>query len=282
MTLTTINGISIFSHLQTKKANSINTASTTLVAVPGGPGLSHTIFRPALDILAEHHQILFFDPRGTGQSDSGDRCTWTPAQFADDLVQLLKALNLTNVILYGHSGGAHICTLAALACPERVNGLVLANGVFLSKKQMFQNWVSLGGELAQHTIVECNPATMNDFLMEVAPKYDPLTRPLEHSLTLQFNPELCQTCLHDFLDLSLVELMQNITCPVHLFLGVKDPICQHSSTLEAINPLLNPRIQITHFHESGHDILLAEPDKHNAALLQFCNELMQVDGKDGG
>jgi pimeloyl-ACP methyl ester carboxylesterase len=50
----------------------------------------------------------------------------------NDVVALLQSENMTNVVLSGHSLGASICLLTALAVPERVHSLVLFEPVLLS------------------------------------------------------------------------------------------------------------------------------------------------------
>jgi pimeloyl-ACP methyl ester carboxylesterase len=71
--------------------------------------------------LAQTYQVITLDGRGAGQSPP----LLEPANFVEDLRQLLDHLNLDRVILVGHSIGGQIATDFALAYPDRVTRLVL-------------------------------------------------------------------------------------------------------------------------------------------------------------
>jgi pimeloyl-ACP methyl ester carboxylesterase len=71
--------------------------------------------------LAQTYQVITFDGRGAGQSPP----LLEPADYVEDLRQLLDHLNLDRVILVGHSIGGQIATDFALTYPDRVTKLVL-------------------------------------------------------------------------------------------------------------------------------------------------------------
>ncbi|GAB4205994.1 MAG: alpha/beta hydrolase [Coleofasciculaceae cyanobacterium] len=71
--------------------------------------------------LAQTYQVITFDGRGAGQSPP----LLEPANFVEDLRQLLDHLHLDRAILVGHSIGGQIATDFALAYPDRVTKLVL-------------------------------------------------------------------------------------------------------------------------------------------------------------
>src|SRR5262245_62389151 len=56
-------------------------AKPTLVLLHGGPGVDHTIYKPAFSALADIVQIVYFDQRGSGRSAASDPDTWTLAQW---------------------------------------------------------------------------------------------------------------------------------------------------------------------------------------------------------
>jgi pimeloyl-ACP methyl ester carboxylesterase len=66
--------------------------------------------------LAQTYQVITFDGRGAGQSPP----LLEPANYVEDLRQLLDHLHLDRVILVGHSIGGQIATDFALAYPDRV------------------------------------------------------------------------------------------------------------------------------------------------------------------
>ena len=78
--------------------------------------------------LADDHRVLAVDTRGHGDSKPGSD-TWGIEGLATDLVQLLEALDLRDVVLVGHSMGGMAALQFAVDHPdvlaERVDGLVL-------------------------------------------------------------------------------------------------------------------------------------------------------------
>lgn len=99
-----------------------------LVLVPGGGGGSHDYFHPWFDALAETQQVITYDGFGRGRSArAASPSEYTFARDVDELHALLDALGLAQVALYGHSYGGLVAEAYAVAHPERVRRLVLAN-----------------------------------------------------------------------------------------------------------------------------------------------------------
>jgi pimeloyl-ACP methyl ester carboxylesterase len=71
--------------------------------------------------LAKNYQVITFDGRGAGKSPP----LLEPANFVEDLKNLLDYFNIKQTTLVGHSMGGQIATDFALAYPNRVSKLVL-------------------------------------------------------------------------------------------------------------------------------------------------------------
>jgi pimeloyl-ACP methyl ester carboxylesterase len=71
--------------------------------------------------LAQNYRVIAFDGRGAGKSPP----LLEPANFVEDLKNLLDRLQIERAILVGHSIGGQIATDFALAYPDRVSKLVL-------------------------------------------------------------------------------------------------------------------------------------------------------------
>ena len=68
-----------------------------LVLVSGGPGYSHEYFQP-LHALAPDARLIFYDQRGTGQSDKANLQDYTVEANVEDLEQLRRELQLDSCI----------------------------------------------------------------------------------------------------------------------------------------------------------------------------------------
>jgi small subunit ribosomal protein S1 len=85
-----------------------------LIALHGGPGLDHSMFRPYLDPLADDFRLLYVDGRGQGRSERVDPPTLSVDVFARDVDLLAQALGLDRFALLGHSFGAIVATHHAI------------------------------------------------------------------------------------------------------------------------------------------------------------------------
>ena len=80
----------------------------TLLLLHGGPGLDHSVYKPALSSLADIAQVVFLDHRGNGRSEAGPQETWTLAQWADDVRGFCEAVGIARPIVYGASFGGTV------------------------------------------------------------------------------------------------------------------------------------------------------------------------------
>jgi proline iminopeptidase len=119
-----------------------------LLLLPGGPANSHLTFHPYFSALADEYQVIYVDYRGRGKSDRPER--WEDITFAQDVADvegLRRALGLERLNLYGFSYGGMIAQAYALAHPDRVRKLILANTVH-SAEMWQKNHENINRELA--------------------------------------------------------------------------------------------------------------------------------------
>ncbi len=93
-----------------------------LVAGLGGRG---AFWRAQASVFAAHFQVVLHDHRGVGASARTGVCSST-AQMADDVIQLMDALQIDRASLVGHSTGGAIGQHLALDHPHRLDRLVLS------------------------------------------------------------------------------------------------------------------------------------------------------------
>ena len=100
----------------------VSTASTTLVFVHGWM-CDRTFWREQQNHFASRLGVVLVDLGGHGASGAS-RDEWTIESFAVDVVAVLEALDLRDVILVGHSMGGPVVAEVALRAPERVRAVV--------------------------------------------------------------------------------------------------------------------------------------------------------------
>ncbi len=95
-------------------------AKTTLLFIPGW-SMSSAVWRDQLAAFASESRVVAIDPRSQGQSTITTHSN-TPEQRAQDLHQVIRSLDLTNVVLVGWSQGVQ--DVAAYAAAFHGIGIV--------------------------------------------------------------------------------------------------------------------------------------------------------------
>lgn len=93
-----------------------------------GFGCSQEMWREVAPLFEADHRVVLFDAVGAGSSDAS---AYDPAKYdslhgyADDLLEILEALDLEDAVFVGHSVAAMVGVLAAARNPSRFGALVL-------------------------------------------------------------------------------------------------------------------------------------------------------------
>ena len=93
-----------------------------------GFGCDQTLWRFVAPTFEADYRVVTFDYVGAGASDRAayDRERYSTLQgYADDVLEICRALDLREVVLVGHSVSATVAILASIAEPERFPDLVL-------------------------------------------------------------------------------------------------------------------------------------------------------------
>ena len=108
--------------------------------VSGGPQLGHPYLR-SLDALADEHEVIYYDARGTGRSELGDASQLTFGGAIEDLEGLRIGLGIERFTILGHSLGGHTAYLYASRHPAAVDALILVDvGPPLAEELGAQLW----------------------------------------------------------------------------------------------------------------------------------------------
>ena len=100
--------------------------SGELIIMLPGLGHDHTYFAKTLPLIACAGRVVKPDPRGLGRSSPAD--SYSVAQWAADVLELIAHLGVPRAHLVGSSLGACVCLQAALDDPARVASLTLVAG----------------------------------------------------------------------------------------------------------------------------------------------------------
>ena len=92
----------------------------------GGGGSTVESLSQRIPVFAQEYRVLAYDNRGYGRSDAPD-IPYRMEMFADDLAELLDAIDIDSAHVSGESFGGEIAQYFALRYPERVRSLILTS-----------------------------------------------------------------------------------------------------------------------------------------------------------
>jgi aminoacrylate hydrolase len=99
-----------------------------VLILSSGLGGSAHYWTPNLSAFAESYRVLLYDHRGTGRSDRELPERVSVDDFADDILALMDALQITKASIMGHAAGGLAGLALALKAPERLERLIVVNG----------------------------------------------------------------------------------------------------------------------------------------------------------
>lgn len=253
----------------------------TLVLLHGGPGVDHSLYKPAFSALTDVAQVVYLDHRGNGRSDHGARESWTLEQWADDVKSFCDTLGIVRPIVYGASFGGMVAMAYATRHPTHPGRLVLvstsaqATAHASAKVAMFTR---LGGDevgaLAHRRFVlgDTSPEVLRRWLEIAVPLYtrtppDPSAIKrfvLNRDATAWFNRPGGDGRTFDF-----VKDLSRLRCPTLVLGGKLDPMlpieCQRDIASAVPSSLLTYR----EFDECGHGVVPDVPDLALPMLRDF-------------
>jgi 3-oxoadipate enol-lactonase len=96
-----------------------------IVFVPGF-SLDHTMWSAVVDKFKDEYQVILFDNRGSGQTDTPEG-PYTIEQMAKDVTDLCATLHINKAHFVGNSMGGFIVQTVAHQHPKLVNSCVISN-----------------------------------------------------------------------------------------------------------------------------------------------------------
>ena len=105
-----------------------------------GWGTDHSgLEKHSLIYYKRHYRCIFIDALGCGRSGSYDEknSKYICEQNADEIIKLIKVLNINNVIIYGNCLGGWIGSLCIMKAPIYFKSLVFIDGFLYFDKEYF-------------------------------------------------------------------------------------------------------------------------------------------------
>lgn len=213
--------------------------------------LSRSYWAPIVRQLAPTYQCLTYDLRGFGESCSDLGVTantgakssrnhpliecpelyhsptpYTPAAYAQDLIVLLKRLNITRAWLVGHSLGGSIALWAAALSPQTVEGVICLNsggGIYV--QEAFERFRMTGKQMLNFRPAWLPAVPLIDWIFSRMMVHQPLAQHWGKQRAIDFVAAHPEAALRSLLDSTVpeqVHLLPQVVAQLHqpvYFLG---------------------------------------------------------------
>lgn len=261
----------------------IRGAALPVIAVNGGPGLSHA-YMLENDIwqrIAKGRLVVFYDQRGTGASkhlQPGVPQTMN-AQITD-LEAIRAKLGIEKFALVGDSYGGMLAMSYSAAHPEHVGKLVLSDSAAPSWKSMVHLLPQTFPDISQQDAAEqkklgstteaaARASLRNHFRMMF---YSPSKRDvyMAHMGDLGYEPAVAEAVSKATSNLDLTPTLAGFGFPTLVITGRYDMNVAPLTAWRMAHEIRGAKIVF--FEQSGHLPSYEEPDKYRAVLEKFLNE----------
>jgi pimeloyl-ACP methyl ester carboxylesterase len=253
-------------------------AKPTVILVHGGPGADHSVYKPHFAALSDIAQLVYYDHRGNGRSDPGERADWTLAQWGDDLKGLCEVLGIERPIVLGTSFGGFVALSYATRYPGHSAGLVLiSTAAHVDFQRVYAAFERLGGRETRTTaeayweeptverrlayrehcmpLYERRRSGSTDWLKRIA---------WNHDTALWFNGPHREHGRMDFRpDLGA------IACPVLVLAGEDDPITPPEFSDALASGFVNADVTYVKYPDCGHGVMRDRPGEAMVELRRF-------------
>ena len=264
-----------------KSPNSTAETKPVMVFLHGWGG-SGRYWQSTAEALSDQFDCLIYDLRGFGRSNqlgdtpiSYDDQRYELTEYAQDLADLLDALNLDKIYLNAHSMGASIAALYLNLQPERVKQAILTcSGIFEYDEKTFTTFHKFSRYVVQFRpkwlakIPFMDTFFMARFLHRSLPRADSLAF-LEDFLLADFDAAYgtVLTSVSQAATEWLPGEFEKLTVPTLLVAGEYDQIIPAEMGRQAA--ALNDKIQLEVMSKTAHFPMLEDPKTYLKIVREF-------------
>ncbi|HWF00668.1 MAG TPA: alpha/beta fold hydrolase [Caulobacteraceae bacterium] len=228
---------------------------------------SGRMWYPLLPALTKAHRAIWFDNRGTGESDTTAQTSI--AQMAGDALAVLDAAGVERAHVYGISLGGVIVAEFAMTHPERVASLVLAGTMMRTPEKpnplgftklfyklprpLVKALIRLGMTAGSYGSAVTRPAMATDARAYDADRFTMKGVAAQAAALMTYR--------------TTREAVAAIAAPTLVLHGAQDRIVAPEHARELAQVI--PGAQMTVFEGAGHNFVVAATKASDAAVLDF-------------
>ena len=252
-----------------------------VILVHGGPGHSSLSFKNGFDFLAEQTRVIFYDQRGSGNSQiKPNPEDYTIEQLVEELEALRRdVVKADKIIIVGHSFGSALVQRYALKYPQHIEKMVIAGGIRINNGMSNRFiWKWFGG-LLYSTALGFPPAdskSADAWFTKSSEKDNPQrlfdktkTDLLKDTGTVSFAP--WREISFSLVGYDYKKDLSQLQVPTLFIYGTADSQYTGKPVADELCATL-PNCQSVEFTQSGHWAFLEEPEKFQQVVKDFLNQ----------
>lgn len=236
--------------------------------------LDKSMWQPQLDFFKSSHRVIAYDIRGFGKSTTGNEKV-SISLFADDLIELMDALQINRAIACGLSMGGYILLNAVNRYPERFEAIILSDTQCLAdspeakeKRHTIIRQIVAGGltDFAEDFVknIFCKDSLSDKKeLIEKIKKVILSTESLTITGTLSALAQRWEMC----------SSLKEISVPALIICGKEDTVTPPAQSQFLQCNIANSRLYS--IEKAGHMSNLEQPDEFNKHITNFISDLMK-------
>ncbi|MCB1828439.1 MAG: alpha/beta fold hydrolase [Coxiellaceae bacterium] len=251
-----------------------------LILLPGGPGGDCNLYKKAHLPLAEHFQLILFDPRGCGQSAASEPEKYHIDEYIEDVEALRQYLGLESFNVLGKSYGGMAALGYVLRYPQVINKLIIVASAtgrdFLklaqqnlhargTDAQRYWGQKLLAGDLANQDELSQAMEVLGDLysIREKQLREDDA----QHKWNAQIAFDPCVYGFSTFLhDIDFTAQLKSIQQPTLVIGGDQDWVCDPSFSQTMAEKIPNASLCML---AAGHAVDSDQTEKYLAAISDF-------------
>ena len=257
------NGIQMYYELSGKKKAPVVILSHSL-------GCSLSMWDPQMNALEQHFQVLRYDIRGHGRSETTPG-PYTPELLAKDAIALLDALGIDKVHWVGLSMGGMIGQAVALNHSDRLKSLVLCDTTGVMPPEVQPLWQERIDAVRGKGVESQLEPTMERYFTPSFIKSNP---PIFGAIRKQFLATPAEGylgCVEAIRRLNFIDRLSKIKIPTLIMVGEDDPGTPVSASQAIHQRISNSKLVI--LQSARHLPNVEQPDAFNTNLLTFLKGL---------
>jgi pimeloyl-ACP methyl ester carboxylesterase len=219
-------------------------------------------WKAQVEAFADEQRVVTVDLAGHGESGL-EREVWTIESLGRDVQTVIDALDLTAVVLVGHSMGAPVALEVARAMPDRVVGVIAVDALHNVEFEYPAGWDESMAAYRNNFVAECRLFVAQMFRSDADPERVEATA----TEMCDMPPEIGIALLEPFPRYDQARALAATPVPVRAINATMWP------TEVEINRRHDPDFDVLLIEETGHFPMLERPDEFNRLLRQALEEV---------